>query len=560
MPPKFSYEIDRAFISADSLKNQFRTSPCEAICPAGNPIQKIHGLIEKGNFEEALWYLKAKNPFTGVTGRICPHPCQTECNRSHFDESVAIRALERAAFDHADGSALPRPRRRPATGRTVAVIGGGPAGLSSAYYLSLLGHRVTVLDANPVLGGIPRFGVPDYRLPKALVDREVGWILESGLHVRTNCQVGRDISFQQLHQDYNAIVIAAGTAKERPLNIPGIEQAVKAVEFLRQVNMGFHRNIGEKVVIVGGGGVAFDCAFTARRLGARNVQIICLEACDAMVAPSEDLTQAVQEEIIITNSCSISRVVEKDGHVAGVEYFSVSECFFDETGQAHVKAGSDQKLFVPADIVIVAAGLQTDLKFLEPLCPETSPKGTLKVNEDQATSLSGVFAAGDVVTGPSIVAQAVGSGRRAAFGVHAFLTNERHQIYAFGSDGFIETADGLAGSSPPHIVKFDELFGIYHYQKKAALPLKPLPQISFEERLPGVGTAEAHEESQRCFHCGHCKECGMCVEDCPGFVLERALDDKPRVGHADECWHCANCRTSCPCGAVGFEFPLFMMV
>ncbi len=559
MPPKYSYEIDRPIITPKNLKNQFRTSPCEVGCPAGNPIQKIHSLVEEGNYESALWYLKARNPLSGITGRVCPHPCQTECNRRHFDQAVSIQALERAAYEHADHSALPRPRRLPATGKSVAVIGGGPAGLSCAYFLGLLGHQVMVFESAPMPGGIPRLVIPDFRLPKAIVDREIGWMMDAGFHVRVNSRIGEDISFQKIREEYDAVVIAAGTPKERALETPGAERALKAMELLRKVHMGQRPEIGKNVVIVGGGGVAFDCAFTARRLGAESVQIICLEDCNAMVAPEDDLTRANEENIVIHNTCMIAGILEEDSQTSGVEFFNVSECFFDEAGRAHIKAASDESTFLKADTVIAAIGVLPDLTFLGQYCPEFTEKGTLRVNAEHATTLSGVYAAGDIVTGPSTVANAIGSGRQAAFGVHRFLTDEKDSVYFFNEAGFIEFDDGLSGTQPPHVVSYEEIYGVYHYEKDAAAASQSSKNNN-NSHLPLTGHAEIQAEAKRCFHCGHCKSCGICVEDCPGYVLEMADENKPMVVYGEECWHCANCRTSCPCSALGFEFPLFMQV
>ena len=197
MPPRYSREIEQPIVMGDSLKDQFRTSPCEASCPAGNPIQKMQSLVEKGRFGEALRYLRARNPFPGVTGRVCPHFCQAKCNRDRLEGCVNTRALERAAYDHAPKGIEPFTRA-PETGKHVAVVGGGPAGMTAAYFLSLLGHDVTVYESGPVLGGIPRYAVPDFRLPRDVVDREIGWILETGVRACVNVTVGKDISFAEL--------------------------------------------------------------------------------------------------------------------------------------------------------------------------------------------------------------------------------------------------------------------------------------------------------------------------------------------------------------------------
>ena len=307
MPPRYSREITRPVVLGASLKEQFRTSPCEASCPAGNSIQKMQSLVEKGEFTEALRYLRAKNPFPGITGRVCPHFCMGACNRNHKDGCVNTRALERAAATFAEQEKVVF-HRRPATGKKVSVIGGGPAGLTSAYFLALLGHDVTVYEAEPVLGGVPRYGVPNFRLPRDIVDREVGLVLQAGVRARVNTRVGRDITFEEIRSRADAVIVATGVPAENSLPVPGAEHAVKAMQFLRAAALGHTTSVGKTVVIMGGGGVAFDCAFTARRMGAETVHVICLEKAGEMRAPEEDLQLAAKEGVIIHNSCTISAV------------------------------------------------------------------------------------------------------------------------------------------------------------------------------------------------------------------------------------------------------------
>ncbi len=327
MPPIFSREIQKPLISTGCLKFQTRTSPCESTCPAGNPIQKVQGLVKEKKFEEALEYLRARNPFPGTTGRICTHPCETECNRKEWDEPMNIRGLERAVADAADRTRVKKPARMERSGKKIAVIGGGPSGLTFSYFSSLLGHEVTIFEAGPTLGGIPRLCVPEYRLPKDILDMEIGLVLETGVKARTNTRVGKDIPFEEIRASFDAVLIASGTWKERELTIPNAERTVKGVEFLKQVNLGLIKDVGRKVVIMGGGGVAFDCAFTARRLGAETVHIVCLEGEDCMVAPSDDLAQAREEGITIHTSCMASGVLERrrprgrSGVLRGIRFF-----------------------------------------------------------------------------------------------------------------------------------------------------------------------------------------------------------------------------------------------
>jgi NADPH-dependent glutamate synthase beta subunit-like oxidoreductase/NAD-dependent dihydropyrimidine dehydrogenase PreA subunit len=560
MPPVFSREIERPFISTACLKYQTRTSPCESVCPAGNPIQKIHTLVKEKRYEEALEFLRARNPFPGTTGRICTHPCERDCNRREWDEAINIRGLERAAADAADGTRVKKPARLARSGKKIATIGGGPAGLTFAYFSSLFGHEVTIFEAGPTLGGVPRLCIPEYRLPKDILDREIGLVLETGVKARTNTRIGREISFAEVRASYDAVLIAVGAWKERKPNMPHADRAIKGVEFLRQINLGFIREIGEKVVILGGGGVAFDCAFTARRLGAREVHILCLEGADCMVAPSDDLVQAKQEGIAIHNGCMASRVLEKGGKACGVEYMEVSGFCFDEAGEVCVEAAEGRKKVLEADGVIFAAGVKPELDFLKGSDIAFNPGGTLKVDpETRATSVGGVFAAGDVATGPSIVAGAVGQGREAALTVHRFLMGvPMAQEMTIGEDCQIRV-DTVTCQAQAHVVRFDEMFNPEYYEKKPRKDGLRSAEISFPEQNAGLDSLSAAAEAERCFHCGHCHKCGKCVEDCPGLILVMT-ERGPEVRYADECWHCGNCRTSCPDSAVSYLFPLYTLV
>ncbi len=561
MPPLFSREINMPVISTKALKFQKRTSPCEAACPAGNPIQKVQSLIREGRFEEALEYLRARNPFPGTTGRICTHPCENDCNRRQYDDPVNIRGLERNAADAADMAKVKRPIRMGRTGKKVAAIGGGPAGLSFAYFGSLFGHEVTVFEAGPILGGMPRLSVPDYRLPKDVLDLEVGLVLETGVKARTNTEVGRDISFESIRASFDAVLIAAGTWKERRLDIPNAGKVLKGVEFLRQVNLGQVREVGRRTVIVGGGGVAFDCAFTVRRLGAEEVHVLCLEGADSMCATGDDLNQAKKEGIKIHNSRMVSQIFEENGKLAGVEFYEVSGFSFDERGEAHIVPASSDRHVLAGDTVIIAAGVQPELSFLKDSGIQMNADGTIKIDPATfATSIEKVFAAGDAATGPSIVANAVGQGREAAFAVDRYLRGEKEN-----SEVLVIEDDAQIGSEPlgfpvgPHVVAFGEMFNPEYYEKRSRRDTVLSGSLSFLERDTGLDLSGAPSEADRCFHCGHCHKCGKCVEDCPGLILEMT-EKGPQVAYPDECWHCGNCRISCPNSAISYEFPLSTMV
>jgi NADPH-dependent glutamate synthase beta subunit-like oxidoreductase/NAD-dependent dihydropyrimidine dehydrogenase PreA subunit len=549
-------------VTTKGFEYQRRTSPCEKACPAGNPIQKVHGLMKENRFEEALEYLRARNPFPGTTGRICTHRCENDCNRAQYDESVSIRGLERAAADFANMAKVRRPARMERSGKKIAVIGGGPAGLTFAYFTSLFGHGVTIFEAGPVLGGMPRLSIPDYRLPKSSLDMEIGLILEAGVKAATNTRIGRDISIKELQNSFDAVLIATGTWKERKLGVPGADKAVNGVEFLRQVNLGQMRTVGRRTIIVGGGGVAFDCAFTAKRLGAEEVHIVCLERSDSMCAPLDDIVQAEQEGIVTHNSCMVSDLLEKDRTVVrGIRFFEVAKFSFNAKGEAIILPATQEKQVLEGEMVIVAAGMRPDLDFLSDSGILLNPDGTIKVDpETRVTTVDGVFAAGDAVCGPSIVAQAIGQGRETAIAVNRFLTKTKtvNELIVIEEGSGLRIKD-VSDYGPTHVVSFEEMLNVAYYEKSARSKTVTSISLSFSERDEGLSENEILQESGRCFHCGHCNKCGTCVEDCPGLILTMT-EKVPEVTYPDECWHCGNCRISCPNAAISFDFPITMLV
>jgi formate dehydrogenase (NADP+) beta subunit len=567
MPPRFSKEMQGKVTFPDWLTYQPRTSPCEANCPASNPIQKVNALIKESRTEEALEYLRARNPFPGITGRVCAHPCEQSCNRNKYDEGLSIRALERFTADHADLTRITRPRKKERSGKTLAIIGSGPAGMTCAYFSALLGHDVTVFESSPTLGGMPRIGIPDFRLPKDVVDREVGQILEAGVRARTNTAVGRDIEFDKILADFDACLVAVGTWKERCLDVPGVDSSFSGLSFLRQANLGHRDRIGDRVVIIGGGGVAFDCAFTARRLGASEVHVVCVEDKGNLCASADDVLQAEAEGILIHGSRMISRVLNDAGRATGIEYFAISSFKFDERGCLSVQSAGSGRGTLSADTVISAVGVQPDLKFVEGNHQfRFTLKGTLEINpETFATSVDGVFGAGDVVSGPSTVAQAIGSGRRAAIAIDRYLRGTRSQEggrVAISEEGHV-VVEEQTNASVPHVVEYEEILNLDFFERKQRRQTDKLPSAVsvhfFEEIDRGLRQDAASAEAGRCFHCGHCTSCGCCVSDCPGLILTMTSQG-PQVAHFDECWHCGCCRIACPSGCISYEFPLNMLV
>lgn len=566
MPPKFSKETGIRVIFPDSLDFQPRTSPCEAHCPAGNPIQKVHALLKENLAEEALAFLKARNPFPGITGRVCSRPCEQNCNRRHYDEAVSIRALERSAADRADLSRLSIPTKEKSSGKKLAIIGSGPAGMTCAYFSTLLGHNVTVFESSPILGGIPRMAIPQFRLPHDVVDKEMSHVLQLGVRVRTNTKVGRDVRFEDLRAEFDAILIAAGRWKEQCLALPDAELLISGLKFMRDVNLGWRGPVGDTVAIIGGGGVAFNCAFTAKRLGASTIHILCLEPDGAMCAFEEDLRQAQAEGFHILHSRMVSRVLVSDRKICGVEHSPISSFAFDEKGRLSLRLSGGSNEFLSADTVISAIGLMPDLDFLsQDLEIGISAAGMLEVNPDTLmTAIPGIFAAGDVLPGTSMVARAIGSGRRAAIGIDNYLQGSRRKTgrIRISGDGHVLKEERTDDQSP-HVVTFEEIMNAEFFEKRERRAAHRLSQEvsmhSLEEIEAGLEDDSTAPEAARCLHCGQCTACGCCVENCPGLVLVLASNG-PVVQYPDECWHCGCCRIACPSGAVYYEFPLNMLV
>jgi len=566
MPPRFSKELSRPIVFGSPVDFQARTSPCEANCPAGNPIQKVHSLIKEERFGAALEYVRSRNPFPGVTGRVCNHPCENQCNRGSYDEAIGIRALERYAADHADITRVRNLLRGEKSGKKLAVIGSGPAGMTCAYFSALFGHDVTVFEGSPFLGGMPKRAIPDYRLPKYVVDREVGLILGLGVDVRTNTFVGKDIGFDDIVKEFDACLVATGMWKEKNPDIPSVGGVIGGLSFLTRVNRGDPPLLGQRVVVVGGGGVAFDCAFSARRLGTSEVHVVCVESGENMRITPEDCAQAEGEQVIVHQGHMISDVLSRKGKATGVECYRIASFQFDDSGKLTVTPASDKRIQLSADTVIMAVGLEADLPFSGNRF-EVTGKGTLKVDSStMSTSVQKVFAAGDVVHGASTVAQAIGSGRTAAVAIHRYFTNGKPDLHVravWGDEGWIDFEEGGNGPAP-HVVVYEELLDTEFFEKARREPTGHVECEasirSFNEINLGFQNKEsAVREASRCFRCGHCQVCGKCAEHCPGYVLEMK-EDRPVVSFPDECWHCGSCRINCPSSCISYQFPISMLV
>lgn len=404
--------------------------PCRGHCPAGIDVPRYLRLAREGDYRGALAVIKERTPLAEVLGYVCHHPCEDHCKRGRLTDPIAIREVKKGVAQGA--SFEPRPLRK-GSGKKVAVVGSGPAGLTVAYFLRLLGHEVTIFEAMSELGGMLRYGIPPYRLPREVLDREIRGILSLGIEVHASQVVGdpRDL----LAAGYHAVVLAMGTHRPlRPEGVPGLDLpgVHLGLHYLRAVNMGRPPDLGMRVAVIGGGATALDCARTALRGGAREAVVFCLESREEMPVTAEDLEEALGDGVAVENRKNLLGIAPADVglklYLQGVESFR-----FDPEGRLEVKArrGSEEVRFF--DSVIFAIGQAPDLPRGFPL--RTTPRGTIEVDPHTLeTSLPGVFACGDVVTGTRSVVEACGAGRRAAEAVDLYLGGEGLGVLEGGTE------------------------------------------------------------------------------------------------------------------------------
>ncbi len=499
-------------------------APCVITCPAGINVQGYVQLIGQGRYEEAIRLIMERLPLPGVLGRVCPHPCEGECRRLEVDEPLAIRELKRFAADRVDLDKLPLPeiQDRP---EKVAVIGSGPAGLTVAYYLRLRGFQVTIFEALPVLGGMLRVGIPDYRLPPAMLDREIDYILRLGVETRQGKKLGKDFTIEDLiGEGFKAVFLGIGAHQGMKMNIPGekeLEGVLDAVDFLRKVNLGEQGLPGKRIAVVGGGNVAVDAARTALRLGAEEVNIVYRRSRDEMPAYAEEIEEALEEGVKIHYLTAPVRIKGADGKVTGFECIKTELGEPDASGRRRPVPVEGSEFVIECEEVIPAIGQQTDIPRAGDLAKlETGRGGTLLVNRHtMQTSIPYVFASGDAVTGPTTVIEAVSSAHKATEAIHRFLEGKDLNLLA----------EELAAQSQPGRNWQDIPEKIT--RRPRARPRHQAPEgraSGFEEVNQGLTEEEVREESRRCLNCGVCSECMACVQVCEARAIDHSMKPEER--------------------------------
>ncbi|MDE7218874.1 MAG: FAD-dependent oxidoreductase [Oscillospiraceae bacterium] len=412
-----------------SLRNPV---PCVALCPAGVDIPGYIALVNEGRCDDAVRLIRKDNPFPVACAYICEHPCEARCRRNMVDDAVNIRGLKRYAVDHAED--VPQPQPAAPTGRRVAVIGGGPGGLSAAYYLALMGHSVTVYEKQKHLGGMMRYGIPSYRLPRQKLDEEIASILSLGIQVRTGVDVGTDITFEELKRDYDSLYLSIGAQTDKKTGIEGEDSpgVISAVELLRHIGDDELPDFsGQNVAVIGGGNVAMDVTRSAIRLGAAKVTCVYRRRQEDMTAQPEEVEGAIAEGAeILTLQAPLRVEVGEDGRAAALWTQPQIIGEVDTQGRPRPNTASAEPVRIPADVVIVAIGQGIESMGFEQAGVKIQRGGKLMANSStQLPDMQGVFAGGDCVTGPATVIRAIAAGKAAAANIDEYL-GFRHEIHA----------------------------------------------------------------------------------------------------------------------------------
>ncbi len=463
--------------------------PCAAQCPAGVDIPRYLRLVAEGQNSEAVELIRSRAPLPGVLGYVCFHPCEETCRRGDIDEPVAICAAKRFAADHAGSS--PLIEKQSDTGKRVAIIGSGPAGLSAAYFLALSGHQVEVFDRDDRPGGMLRHAIPDYRLPPEILDRDLQVLKDIGVVFQMNRQLGDGFRIDNFkNQGFDAVLLAVGTSKSKSLPIENAELdgIYPGLEFLQSAKLHRQPTLTGNVVIIGGGNVAIDAAMTARRLGAAEVHLVCLESRDQMPAHEWEIEQAIEEDITIHPSWGPQRFTAQDGRISGVDLIQCTKVF-DDQGRFTPEFNKNETNHLNADAVIVTIGqeVEPDL-FNGSLAGQKGPGGTIKA-DDYVVNPDGLFAAGDAVHGPTSVIDALADGRRVAGIIDKYL----------GGQGLFDATPDTTEFDDPKLSTNAESIQRPRQKPQTADPQSRITSFDLIEKTLDESSAQA--EAGRCLEC-----------------------------------------------------------
>ncbi len=510
-------------------------SPCHQACPVNGDIAEWIGRARARDFRGAWEILTRHNPFPAIAGRICHHPCEAACNRSGFDQSLAICKLERFVGDVALAEGW--SYEKPAEQRTerIAVVGGGPSGLSAAFQLARRGYRVTLIESQPELGGLMRYGIPPYRLARSVLDGEISRIVTLGVDVRCGQALESPADLEKLRKEFDAVYLAIGARRQKRLKQLDYAQpwVMDGADYLARSSRGEKPALGRRVVVIGGGSAALDAARSARRAG-HEVTILALEKVAQMPAQREEIEEAVEEGIVLVTGSMLTGVVPLDGRGLRLNCVRVRFEAGTQRGQFTVTPIADSEFALEADAIVPSIGQDPDLAPLQTL---EAAGALLQVDALQATSAGRVYAGGDLTSMARFVTEAIGMGKRAALEIDRTL-----RARAAGA-----AADGEA------VVKLGNIATAYY--PKQARPVER--HLDAEQRLEsalevqiGFDLDVALAETERCFSCGTCIFCDNCVNYCPDLAVKRREDAAGYLVLTDYCKGCGLCVKECPTGSM----------
>lgn len=509
--------------------------PCNDACPAHEKIQGYMELVKQKKYLEGYELIIQDNPFPSITGRVCFHPCEAACNRKEYDEALGVHNVERFLGDYGLKKAK---REKPVTeiGKQIAIVGSGPAGLSCAYFLAKMGYRVTIFEHFSLPGGMLRVGIPSYRLPKAILDKEIKKLEALGVKIKTNITLGKNITLDELRNSFDGVFIATGAHASRNLGVPNeeVKGVYSGLEFLAQINLGKRPRIGKEVLVVGGGNTAIDAARSALRLGAQP-KILYRRTRQEMPAVAEEVVEAEKEGIPIHFLVAPVKVIKSKGHATKLECQKMKLGAPDASGRRRPVPIKGSNFRISCDSIISAIGEQIDLSCLTEDIKNTG--WSIAADEWGRTSVANVFAAGDCVTGPKMVVDAIGAGKRVALAIDSFFSGKE-----------------IKNEPKPEIAQFANLNLAYF----ELAPRNTMPSLVIKERKKnfkevhlGYNEPSTNTEAERCFSCGVCNKCENCFVFCPDLAVMKT-EDKYEFDY-DFCKGCGVCAYECPRYAISME-------